>query len=155
LLAVPCVNWRLNHLAGEFIMSNTSTIALSGLAAAARRLDVSAGNIANVMTSGALPDKDGTVPSGAPRAYDPLELVQSENANGGTQTRVRTITPSYVAVSDPSAPFANEEGLVAAPNVDLSKELIDLVVARYSFAANARVLKADDQMTQTLIDTMA
>lgn len=136
-------------------MSSISTIALTGLTAAARRLDVSADNVANVMTSGTLPSTDGTVPSGAPKAYDPLELMQSENTGGGTQTTVRTTLPSYVATSDPSAPFANQDGLVAAPNVDLSKEMISLVTARYSFAANARVLKADDQMTRTLIDTVA
>jgi flagellar basal-body rod protein FlgC len=136
-------------------MSSISTIALTGLTAAARRLDVSADNVANVMTSGSLPSTDGTVPSGAPKAYDPLELMQSENVGGGTQTAVRTTRPSYVATSDPSAPFANQDGLVAAPNVDLSKEMISQVIARYSFATNARVLKADDQMTRTLIDTMA
>ena len=67
----------------------------------------------------------------------------------------RQIKPSYVTTSDPSAPFANQDGLVAAPNVDLSKEMISQMVARYSFAANARVLKADNQMTKTLIDATA
>ena len=45
-------------------MSSISTIALSGMSAAARRLEVSASNVANVMTTGALPNADGTVPSG-------------------------------------------------------------------------------------------
>jgi flagellar basal-body rod protein FlgC len=136
-------------------MSSISTIALSGLNAATRRLDVSASNLANAMTSGALPAADGTLPSGAPRAYAPLQVVQAEGATGGTQTSVMPVTPSTVATADPSAPFANQDGLVAAPNVDLAQEMIGQLVARYSFAANAKVLTADDRMTKTLIDTMA
>ena len=133
-------------------MSSISTIALSGMKAAARRLDVSASNVANVMTTGALPAADGTVPSGAPLAYAPLELVQTASAGGGTQTSVATAKPSTFASSDPQAPFANQNGLVAAPNVDLAHEMISQLVAKYSFAANATMMKANDRMTQTLLD---
>jgi flagellar basal-body rod protein FlgC len=134
------------------MMSNISTIALSGMNAATRRLDVSASNVANVMTTGALPDADGTVPAGAPQAYDPLELVQTASAGGGVQTSVTTAKPSTIAVSDPQAPFANQNGLVAAPNVDLAQELVGQMLASYSFAANATVMKADNRMTETLLD---
>jgi flagellar basal-body rod protein FlgC len=135
-------------------MSNISTIALSGMNAAARRLDVSASNVANAGSDGALP-VDGTVPSGAPQAYVPLQVVQTESTTGGTQTSVTSVTPSTVAISDPSAPFAGQDGLVAAPNVDLAQEMISQLVAKYSFAANAKVMAADDRMTKTLIDTLA
>lgn len=135
-------------------MSSISTIALSGMNAATRRLDVSANNVANVGTTGALP-VDGTVPSGMPQAYTPLQVVQSESATGGTETSVTAVTPPTVATADPSAPFANQDGLVAAPNVDLAQEMISQLVAKYSFAANAKVMAADDRMTKTLIDTMA
>ena len=136
-------------------MSSISTIALSGMNAAARRLEVSASNVANVSSTGALPNADGTVPAGAPTAYAPLELVQTESAGGGTQTSVTTAKPSTVAVSDPQAPFANESGLVTAPNVDLAQEMISQLVAKYSFAANARVMKADDDMAKSLLDMRA
>ena len=136
-------------------MSSISTIALSGMNAAARRLEVSASNVANVTSTGALPNADGTVPAGAPPAYAPLELVQTASAGGGTQTTVTTVTPSTTAVSDPQAPFANQDGLVAAPNVDLSRELIGQLIAHYSFAANAKVMKADDRMTGALFDITA
>jgi flagellar basal-body rod protein FlgC len=136
-------------------MSSISTIALSGMNAAARRLEVSASNVANVMSTGALPNADGTVPAGAPRAYAPLELVQTTSAGGGTQTTVTTATPSTTAVSDPQAPFANQNGLVAAPNVDLSQEMVGQMIASYSFAANATVMKADDRITKTLLNMTA
>src|SRR5512140_2290122 len=122
-------------------MSSISTIAISGMNAAARRLEVSASNVANAQSTGALPNADGTVPAGAPQAYAPLELVQTASAGGGTQTAVTTVSPSTTAISDPQAPFANQDGLVAAPNVDLAQEMISQLIARYTFAANATVMK--------------
>jgi flagellar basal-body rod protein FlgC len=136
-------------------MSSISTIALSGMNAAARRLEVSASNVANVMSTGALPNADGTVPAGAPQAYAPLELVQTASAGGGTQTAVTTVSPSTTAISDPQAPFANQDGLVAAPNVDLAQEMISQLIASYTFAANATVMKADDRMTGALLNITA
>lgn len=136
-------------------MSSISTIALSGMKAATRRVEVSASNIANVVSTGALPNADGTVPAGAPTAYAPLEVVQTESAGGGTQTTVTTAKPSTTAVSDPQAPFANQDGLVAAPNVDLSQEMIGQMIASYSFAANATVMKVDAQMNKALLNIMA
>lgn len=123
--------------------------------AAARRLEVSASNVANVMSTGAVPAADGTVPAGAPRAYAPLELVQTASAGGGTQTSVTTAKPATTTISDPQAAYANQDGLVAAPNVDLAQEMISQMVAKYSFAANATVMKADDEMTKTLVDIRA
>jgi flagellar basal-body rod protein FlgC len=136
-------------------MSSISTIALSGMNAAARRLEVSASNLANVMSTGAVANADGTVPVGAPRAYAPIVLVQTASAGGGTQTTVKTATPSTTAVYDPQAPFANQDGLVAAPDVDLSQEMIGQLIASYSFAANATVMKADDRMTKSLLNITA
>jgi|SRR4051812_25361605 flagellar basal-body rod protein FlgC len=133
-------------------MSSIATIAVSGLKAASQRLEVSASNIANVRTTGALPGADGTLPAGAPKAYAPLELVQSDVAGGGTQATITTSSPATTASYDPSAPFANKDGLVASPNVDLAQEMISQLLAKYSFAANARVLKASDEMSRTVID---
>jgi len=136
-------------------MNSISTIALSGMTAATRRLDVSASNVANAMSTGALPNADGTLPAGAPRAYAPLDVVQTASAAGGTQTTVTTATPSTTAVSDPQAPFADPNGLVAAPNVDLSQEMIGQMLASYSFAANATVMTVADSMTKALLNITA
>ena len=136
-------------------MSNVSTIAVSGMTAATRRLEVSASNVANVSSTGALPDASGAVAAGAQRAYAPLVVVQTASAGGGTATTVTTATPSTTAASDPQAPFANASGLVAAPNVDLSQEMIGQMIASYSFAAGAATMKADDRMTKALLDIKA
>jgi flagellar basal-body rod protein FlgC len=136
-------------------MSSISAIALSGLNAASLRLQVSASNVANAGSTGTLPNANGTVPAGSPQAYAPLEVVQSASAGGGVQTSVTTVTPSTTAAFDPQASFANQDGLVAAPNVDLASEFVGQLLASYSYAANAIVLKADDRMTQSLLDITA
>ena len=135
-------------------MSSISTIARSGMNAATRRLEVSASNVANVASTGALPDS-AAVPAGAPQPYVPVVLVQTASAGGGTATSVAAVKPAVTAVSDPQAPFANQSGLVAAPNVDLSQEMLGQMIASYSFTANATVLKADDRMTKSLLDITA
>jgi flagellar basal-body rod protein FlgC len=136
-------------------MSSISTIAQSGMNAATRRLEVSASNVANVASTGALPDAGGAVAAGAPRAYAPLVVVQTASAGGGTATSVTTAKPSTTAVPDSQAPFANASGLVAAPKVDLSQELVSQMIASYSFAANAKLMKSDDRMTKALLDILA
>jgi flagellar basal-body rod protein FlgC len=136
-------------------MSSISAIALSGLNAASRRLQVSASNVANAQSTGAVPNANGTVPAGAPQAYAPLQVVQSASAGGGVQTSVTRVTPSTTTVFDPQASFANQDGLVAAPNVDLAQEFVGQLLASYSFAANVAVLKTNDQNTKSLLDITA
>lgn len=133
-------------------MSSISAIALSGLNAATRRLEATASNVANVRSNGALPAADGTVPAGAPQAYAPLRVDQTEMANGGTATSVSTAQPSYLPAADPQAPYANQDGMVAAPNVDLGQEMVDLMITSYTYTANLATMKAGDRMTKTLLD---
>ncbi|MEY9883957.1 flagellar basal body rod protein FlgC [Bradyrhizobium sp. USDA 328] len=71
---------------------------------------------------------------------------------GGTKAAVSTVSPSYIAQSDPGAPFANQDGLVAAPNVDIAREFVELAAAKYSFIANAKVIQAYSETTESLLD---
>jgi flagellar basal-body rod protein FlgC len=126
------------------------SIAASGMAAASLRLQTAASNIANARTTGALPGPD--TPDDAPQAYTPLRVDQVEISGGGTLGRVSPAATERVPEYDPSAPYANEEGMVAAPNVDLGQELIQAMVAKYSFAANAAVMRTAAQMNKAVLD---
>ena len=142
------------------------SIATSGLSAASLRVSVAASNIANVSTTGPLPASGGSATSAGasspgiaptfPAAYVPLRVDQvaqsSGAAPGGTVATVSTVSPSYTAQSDPSAPFANPDGLVAAPNVDLADQFVQLATAKYSFIANAKVIQAYSETEKTLLD---
>lgn len=134
-------------------MSIALSIAASGMAAAALRLQVSAGNIANALSFGPLPTAKNS--QGFPPAYIPLRVDQTDVAFGGTAATVGTILPSYVPVYDPTAPYADNSGMAAAPNVDLGSQLIEQMLARYTFAANAKIASADARMMGTLFDITA
>ena len=134
-------------------MSIASTIAVSGLNVAMLRLQVAAGNIANSLSDGPLPGVPN--PENFPAAYTPLRVNQSDIVGGGTSATVSSISPATVSTFDPTAPFANSDGMVASPNVDLANEMMQLLIARYSFAANAQVIRADAQMTAALLNIMA
>jgi flagellar basal-body rod protein FlgC len=126
------------------------TIAASGMAAASRRLEVAATNIANARTNGALPGPD--TPADAPVAYAPLRVDQVEIAGGGTLAEVSRADTEPVPEYDPSAPYADENGMVATPNVDITRELVEVAIAKYTFAANAAVMRAGGQMYKSLLD---
>lgn len=145
---------------------NIFSIATSGLSAASLRLNVAASNIANVRTTGPLPASSGSSASaGAGRsstsssvsaAYVPLRVDQVDQSSGstpcGTIATVSTVSPSFTAQSDPTAPFANLDGLVAAPNVDLASEFVQLATAKYSFIADAKVIQAYSETENSLLD---
>ena len=135
---------------------STLSIATSGLTAASLRLDVTASNIANALTTGPLP-ADGS--NGSSGAYVPLQVNQVDQTNGttpgGTTAVVSAVSPSFVPQFDPSSPSANQDGLIAAPNVDLASQFVQLLTAKYSFAANAKVIQAYDDTTKSLLDITA
>jgi flagellar basal-body rod protein FlgC len=134
-------------------MSIASTIAVSGMGVAALRLDIAAGNIANSLSAGPLP---GAANAGDfPPAYAPLRVDQVDLAAGGTTATVNRVSPATVPAFDPGAPFADANGQIAMPNVDLANEIVQTMVARLTYAANAQVVRTDAQMTAVLLSIVA
>ena len=134
-------------------MSIASTIAVSGLNAASLRLLVASINIANSQSDGPLPGVPN--PENFPAAYTPLRVNQSDVVGGGTSATVSAVSPATVPAFDPTAPFANNDGFVASPNVDLANEMIQLLIARSNYAANAQVIRVDAQMSAALLNITA
>jgi flagellar basal-body rod protein FlgC len=132
------------------------SIARSGLAAGAARLEAAAGNIAGAGVTGRLPSGPANA---APAAYRPVEAVVRTLGGGdaaaGVSVTYRARQPATVRHYAPSAPFADPDGFVAAPDVDLAAEAVDAVVALASFRANAAVLRVADAMAETLLDIRA
>jgi flagellar basal-body rod protein FlgC len=131
-------------------MSIASSIAVSGMNVAALRLQVSADNVANALSDGPLPSSKNV--ANFPSAYIPLRVDQIDTVGGGTSATVVAVSPSYMPMFDPTAPYANGNGMVATPNVDLASEIIQQILARYTFAANAQVVRVDMQMAATLFN---
>ena len=133
-------------------MSLTSSIStlLSGMNAAATRLSASASNVANVQTTGPVPDANG-----ARTAYKPLDVRQSALDNGTVTTSLTTRNPAYDLQYQPGSPDANADGMVAAPNVDLAGEITDQLTAKISYEAAAKSMKVVNDMQQQTIDMVS
>lgn len=127
-------------------------IAASGMAAAMTSLTASASNVANAQTTGPLPGAQSANFPGS--VYQPAVVIQTTQPDGGVGTTVIRPT-SYAPAYDPSAPYANAQGMVAAPNVDLATEMVNQLSASLAFRANLKVFQAADRNEKTLIDTLA
>jgi flagellar basal-body rod protein FlgC len=134
-------------------MSPVSAIALSGMNAALQRLTAAASNIANARSSGPLPGAANT--ANYPPPYSPVEVVQSPVLGGGVLARIVPSRTAPVPTYDPDAPYADSQGMVATPDVDIAHEMLNLVTARHHFAANLMVLRAEASMYAALLDIKA
>jgi flagellar basal-body rod protein FlgC len=134
-------------------MSIASAIAVSGLKVASLRLQVAASNIASSLSIG--PPPDAANAENFPAAYSALRVNQTAVVGGGTSATVSTATPATVSSYEPTTPSGGDNGMVAGPNVDLANELVQLLVARYTFAANAQVIRSDAQMSASLLNITA
>ena len=45
-----------------------------------------------------------------------------------------------------------QAGALEESNVDLSEELVNMIIAQRSFQANAQMIRAEDEVTQTIIN---
>jgi flagellar basal-body rod protein FlgC len=134
-------------------MSSILAIASSGMMAASLRLNVSASNVANSQSSGPLPDATGPGAKAA-AAYTPLRVDQVD-IGGATSATATAVSPSYAPSYAPRAPYADQSGMVASPNVDLTNETVQQITAQYAFAANAKVTQIASQMAGALLDMTA
>lgn len=123
------------------------SISTSGMQAAATRLEASAQNIANAQSSGPLPNA-----AGATSAYAPVAVKQADVKGGGVSARIVNAADPFVPTYDPSSPDADTEGMVAAPNVDMASEMVNVMTARISYEASAKTLKVGNDMLKATLD---
>ncbi len=131
-------------------MTDTLSIALSGLTAQSRRFGTIANNIANVGTVGALP----TAASPASTVYKP-QSVSYAALSAGVRADVTEDAQGYSAAYDPTSPYADAQGLVAAPNVDFTQELTSLMATKTAYKANIFVIRTQDETIGELLNTLS
>jgi flagellar basal-body rod protein FlgC len=126
----------------------------SALNAQKTRLDVVAQNIANSHTT---KSADG---SPYKRQVVTFEAELSNRIAGkahGTKEGVKVAavsadpTPGQ-KIYDPRHPDADAQGMVTMPNVNVSREMVDLITASRAYEANLSVVKAARQMAQRTIE---
>ncbi|MEZ5690608.1 MAG: flagellar basal body rod C-terminal domain-containing protein [Rickettsiales bacterium] len=123
---------------------------LSGLAAASRRLEVSANNVANQQSTAT--QVNGVTTN---KPFIPKDVVQISLGSGGVRTEIRDIDNATVRRQDPDSPQADTEGFVEFPDVDIAKELVDQQIASYDFKANLKSIQVADRLQQNLLDILS
>lgn len=126
----------------------TFEISASGLHVQRKRMDVIAGNLANMETTRTErggPYRRKMIVLGAEPAevFDSLFNLQLERAR--IDEIVEDPSP-FLQVHDPGHPDADAEGSVLKPNVDLVVEMTNLLMARRVFEANVTAMKTTRQM---------
>ncbi|HRK35640.1 MAG TPA: flagellar basal body rod protein FlgC [Candidatus Hydrogenedentes bacterium] len=126
-------------------------IAVSGLKAQRTRMNLIANNIANAMTP-------TTAKGGAFRRQ--LAILSGESVQSGIAPeklgvkveRVMSDPSPLRQVYEPGNPYANADGYVEYPNVDMAVEMADLVSAQRAYEANIAVLVSGRRMTAKALE---
>ena len=131
---------------------------VSALKAASASLASRADNIANVRTTARVDEV--SVDRSSRRAlpeevFRPTRSTYVAREHGGVDVKIEPIDPSHRVVFDPRDSRANEEGLVAEPNVNLEENLVGAIQDRAMFLANVAVIRAADEMSGALLDEEA
>lgn len=131
---------------GIFGMINVSA---SGMTAERMRMDIISENIANVettVTENGRPYRRKTAIFQERKNTEfriPMENINQEDNKVGNGVRVLKIAEDkspFKYVYNPNHPNANEEGYVAMPNVNIVKEMTDMITASRAYEANATVI---------------
>jgi flagellar basal-body rod protein FlgC len=143
-------------------MSQYSSIEVSasGLSAERLAMDVIANNLANANTTrtpeggafkrqlivfaqkGEAPQGDSFVPDPIPDDNDAGALTNLNGSRAGVQAVaiVPDSTPDRL-VYDPTHPDADAQGYVHMPNIDVVKEMVDMIAASRAYQANVTAIQ--------------
>ncbi|MDQ5985495.1 MAG: Flagellar basal-body rod protein FlgC [Syntrophus sp. SKADARSKE-3] len=132
---------------------STFKILGSGLAAQRTKMDVVAENLANVTTT--------RTPEGGPYKRKVVNL-SAENTSFKDQMRdavkevkvdsIQESTVGMKTVYDPAHPDADKSGQVTMPNVDIMKEMTDMITAARAYEAVATAFDATKNMALTTLN---
>lgn len=128
-------------------MFGTIDIAVSGLQAYNRQMQVVGSNMANIQTTDA--------GNGKPyqRLIARFEAVDA--GDGGVQIKdIVKDSSDFQRVLRPGHPDADENGYVSMPNVDWPTEMISLNAASRAYQANAAILKRYQTMIESSLELL-
>ena len=121
-------------------------IAISGLKAQGKQMEVISSNVANARTSDA----------GNGEPYRRLEaMFKSDGDLGGVELdKILPDMSDFLRVYDPGNPKADGDGYVAMPNINLPAEMINLNIATRVYQANVAVLKRYQRMVESTLELL-
>ena len=132
-------------------------ISASGLTAQKTRMNVIAGNIANansLVTPEGGPYRRREVTFATVLKSAAADAAPGENLAGVSVAAVTVSKQPLKTVYDPEHPLANKQGFVEVPNVDVTKEMVDMVSAQREYEANLAAMKAYREMVRSSISIL-
>ncbi len=136
---------------------STFAISASALKAQKIRLDTVSSNLANVETTstpeGGPYKKKSVYFQSRPLSFqNHLDTAVRGAAQGVEVTRIIEDPDPPRKVYNPSHPDAAEDGYVDMPNVDVLKEMVDMMSATRSYQANVTSIQAAKRMAQKALE---
>jgi len=122
-------------------------IAVSGMRAHGKHMEVISSNIAN----------SRTVDAGQGQPYRRLEAIfktEQEGVSGVMIDDLVADTSALQRVYDPGNPKADTSGYVTMPNVHLPVEMMNLTVASRIYQANAVILRRYQKLVETTLELL-
>ena len=122
-------------------------IAVSGLRAQGKQMEVVSSNVANARTTDA----------GKGEPYRRLEAVfktDGDDIGGVSVDEIVEDMSEFHKILDPGHPNADEHGYVMMPNVNLPIEMMNLNVATRAYQSNVAILKRYQQMVETTLELL-
>lgn len=126
---------------------STIDIAISGLRAQSKRMEVISSNVANAQSTD----------NGNGQPYRRLEAVFRTDGDGLGGVIVDELVEDmsdFQRILKPGHPDADAQGYVTMPNVRLPIEMMNLSIAARTYQANAAVLKRYQQMVETALELL-
>ncbi|MHC5061170.1 MAG: flagellar basal body rod protein FlgC [Planctomycetota bacterium] len=123
-------------------------IAVSGLKAYGKQMEVVSSNIANARTTDA--------GNGKPyRRIDAMFKATGEGVSGvEISDLVKDMSNFEKILASPGDPRADADGYITMPNVKMATELINMNIASRAYQANAAILKRYQKMVETSLELL-
>jgi flagellar basal-body rod protein FlgC len=132
-------------------------ISSSGLKAQRARMEVIAGNLANIHTTktdegGPYKKKEVVFMSTDVSDEKSFGGILSKKIEGVKVDSVQESNKAFERVFDPNHPDADPEGYVSLPNVNLMEEMTDMTAASRAYEANINVMNTTKEMLIKSLD---
>lgn len=134
-------------------------VSASGLAAQRMRMNTISSNIANINTTrtpegGAYRRKDVVLES-MPEARSFGEILTSTPQKDIARVQVTDVAvdrKAPIMKYEPDHPDADENGMVAYPNINLMEEMANMIQASRAYEANVSAMQASKDMAMTSLE---
>ncbi len=122
-------------------------IAISGLKAQNKQMEIISSNVTNARTTDA----------GKGEPYRRLMATFKTDGDGISGVSLKDVKPDmsdFFQVYEPGNPDADDQGYVSMPNVNLPIEMMNLATATGIYKTNVAMLKRYQQMIETTLELL-